>query len=200
MSPLPLPSKPGHIAPGTYQERRSSTPFIGFTADGKRVLDRASSHIHSLPHGVLAEAISRVEFGAPRFAKLVVPLGRIIGKSTCVETGPTDEIVFARRKNRYGYTRFVFDRSPIDCDSVVLVLMPACPGTNDLILITAFIGHGAEPEPWDMKATAASVEYWSHHALVWGSEPIESGTETLSCPSYWLPSCRTSRNRGGRQT
>lgn len=27
-----------------------------------------------------------------------------------------------------------------------------------------------------------TFEFWSSHALVWGSEPIVPGTETATCP------------------
>jgi len=49
------------------------------------------------------------------------------------------------------------------------------------VLITAFIGTKPEPEPWDRNATKNSEKFWSSHALVLGSEPIISGTETKEC-------------------
>ena len=53
---------------------------------------------------------------------------------------------------------------------------------DEYVLITAFIGAPAVPEPWDRNATAKSREFWDSHALVWGSEPTIPGTETSVCP------------------
>ncbi|HOZ36467.1 MAG TPA: hypothetical protein PLR18_01395 [bacterium] len=50
------------------------------------------------------------------------------------------------------------------------------------ILITAFVGGLSEPEPWDRNTTPASADFWANHALIWGCEPIVSGTETTRCP------------------
>ena len=50
------------------------------------------------------------------------------------------------------------------------------------VLLTAFIGKKAEPEPWDRSATEKSVEFWSVRALIWGHEPVVPGTETSECP------------------
>jgi hypothetical protein len=182
-----------HSKPDVHSPRRSSTSFVGVTADRNPVYDRASSHIHDLPAQLLVDAISRVVHGSGNFTKTTVNFGRTIGQSICVETGASDEIVYARRVGRYGLTRFVFDRGPVDCDSVIVILKRMTPGSDDLVLVTSFIGSRSEPEPWDFNATTASAEFWSGHALIWGSEPIESGSEAYACRDYWFPLRRTSR-------
>jgi hypothetical protein len=50
------------------------------------------------------------------------------------------------------------------------------------VLLTAYIGHRSELEPWDEGATAESRQFWATHALIWESEPIIEGTETTVCP------------------
>jgi hypothetical protein len=89
-----------------------------------------------------------------------------------------DEIVFAKRPGRFGLTRFVKNRKPEPCSKVVVILKKG--NYDEVVLVTAFVGHRPEPEPWDRNATAKSQAFWSTRALVWGSEPIVPGTETLN--------------------
>ena len=75
--------------------------------------------------------------------------------------------------------REVIHRSPEPTQKVTVILKAGDAG--DYVLITAFIGASAEPEPWDRNATPQSVAFWNSHALVWGSEPVVPGTETDRC-------------------
>ena len=110
-----------------------------------------------------------------------VDFDHIVGETTCVVTGPGDQIIFSQRPKRFGLTRFVMNRKPEPSCSVVVILKKADYG-DDYVLITAFVGEKAEPEPWDRNATEKSLAFWSTHALVWGSEPVVPGTETSICP------------------
>ena len=155
------------------------TQLVGYSKDGQSIFDRPNSH-HHLPEGLLREAISRADLGNQAFMKIRIDMGRIVGVSTCVETTSDDQIVFARRINRKGLTRFVRGRKAEDCSAIILILKRIEP--NGYLLITGFVGDSAEPEPWDEKASAQSVEFWSTHALIWGSEEIHPETETVNCP------------------
>ncbi len=106
----------------------------------------------------------------------------IVGESVCVTTELRDQIVYAQRPKRFGLTRFVKNRKPEPCKSVVVILKTADGQPGAYVLVTAFIGQKAEPEPWDRNATANSREFWNSHALVWGAEPIIEATETPVCP------------------
>ena len=89
-------------------------------------------------------------------------------------------------------TRFVKSRTPEPCSSVVVILKKADRQPGVYVLITAFIGRKAEPEPWDQRsfsqqsdpaeAERLSREFWAANALVWGSEEVFRGTETNECP------------------
>jgi hypothetical protein len=153
---------------------------LGYTKNSFAVLDRPNSHTHMAPD-LLTEVIARLEPPALPFVKLRVDLGRVVGQSICVQTGTQDAIVYARRVNRQGPTRFVCDRRPVDCHSVIVILK-ATAMPKAFILISAFIGDHAEPEPWDRNATPAAWEFWRHHALIWGAEPVVPGSETSHCP------------------
>ena len=67
------------------------------------------------------------------------------------------------------------------CDKVVVILKKD-DFEDYYVLITAFIGHRPEPEPWDRNANGNSLEFWNSRALVWGCEPTIPDTETNVCP------------------
>ena len=149
---------------------------------GEAVVNRYRPHSHNGIELLLPEALSRVEsLGRDFFVEEVV-FDHVIGETTCVTTGADDVVVFAKRPNRFGLTRFVKNRQPEPCSSVVVILKTADNQADAYVLVTAFVGHRPEPEPWDRNATANSRTFWNSHALIWGCEPIISGTETTECP------------------
>lgn len=151
---------------------------------GEDVVDRFNSHLHVDVNAILPEALEKIESQGRSFIVEEIQMGRIIGKTTCVVTKPDDQIIYAKRPKRFGYTRFVKNRQPEICSSVVVILKTA-DGEMDrgkYVLITAFVGGKSEPEPWDRNATNNSKKFWDEHALVWGSEPIIEGTEIATCP------------------
>lgn len=159
-------------------------------ASGEQVVDRYHSQIHKGAESLLPEALSRIESQGRKFFAEVVDLGRVIGENICVATSDTDEIVFAKtREFPDRMTRFVKNREPEACNSLVVILKADDKG--GYILITAFIGWGVEPHPEDWKhfvkqadssaAREMSKIFWNSHAFVWGSQEIIPGTETKIC-------------------
>lgn len=155
---------------------------VGKLGSGQIVVDRYRSHLHESVLDILSEALSRVNLTTEIFAVEQVDFDRVVGETICVATSDADEIVFAQRPRRGGLTRFVKNRQPESCSSVVLILKKTEDIDETFVLITAFIGEVAEPEPWDENATEKSVEFWNTHALVWGSEQVFWATETKICP------------------
>ena len=175
------PTQSQYPARKHYTQLQKAPPLqhLGCSTNQQPVFDRPNSH-HHLPEALLKEAISRIALGNEAFCKIRVDMGRIVGVSTCVATTDEDRICFARRLNRRGLTRFVRGRNAEACSSVILILKRIEP--RGYLLITGFVGDNAEPEPWDEKATAQSVEFWSTHALIWGSEEVAPETETTVTP------------------
>lgn len=162
-------------------ERALSTLILGTLSSGEVVVDRYPSHLHPPVADLLSEALARISAGGrPRIAE-TVDLGRIVGETSKVRTGPDDEIVFARRPLREGPTRFVRNRDPEPTQLVTVILEAAAEG-HGFVCLSAWIGGRAEPEPWDSNATVESVAFWEVHALLWGSEPVVPGTETSIRP------------------
>lgn len=157
---------------------------------GEEVVDRHRSHLHNGVERLLPDALARIESQGRKFLVEEVVFDHTIGGTTCVATAAGDQIIYAKRPGRWGYTRFVLNRTAEPCPSIVVILKAGDGG--EYILITAFIGHRPEPEPWDRRnfaqqpdpqeAERYSREFWSSHALVWGSEEVVPGTETRRCP------------------
>ena len=143
---------------------------MGRLMSGEIVIDRHNSHVH-LSGEILERALSYVHSRSRDFLVDEVYMGEPVGLSTCVETDDSDEIIYAYRPNRAGPTRFVVGRDPVPTEEITVILKRA-QDVGRMILISAWAGSKAEPEPWDRHATEASQDFWRCHALVWGSEPI----------------------------
>lgn len=147
---------------------------------GEEVVNRHRSHLHDGVYPHLPEVLGKIESGQRGFFATTIDLGRIVGNQTRVSTTSDDDIVYAQRVGRQGLSRFVKNREPEPCSTVTIILKKGDQG--EYILITAWVGTQAEPEPWDQKATAQSGAFWSKSALIFGSEPIIQGTLTTRCP------------------
>ena len=64
-------------------------------------------------------------------------LGRIVGTTNCVLTDDSDEIVYAKRKQRDSYSRFVKNRAPEATQSVVVIINKV---SDDFELWSAWCG------------------------------------------------------------
>jgi hypothetical protein len=149
---------------------------------GELVVDRPDgSHIHDLLETYLPEVFRKVNAsGRSRFGE-EVNLGRVVGSTTCVTTSAEDVIRYARRVNRLGHTRFVLNREAERC-STVFVAFEKVEDEPKYVLLTAYVGHRSEVEPWDTTATDTSRHFWDRHALLWGTEPIDEDSVTSVCP------------------
>lgn len=106
---------------------------------------------------------------------------RVIGLTDGVEIDETDELIYAKRKNRDTYTVFTKSRQPQPSRFVSVVLKRQVERTFELL--STWVGkYDSPPFPGDKNATPESIPYWSTHALVWGNQEVQSGTETTICP------------------
>jgi hypothetical protein len=172
----------GEVFPISFTLLRPQAPVMGHLATGEVVVDAANSHVATHPTvlAVLPEALGQIGGGDEQIVT-EVDLGRVIGENIRVATSDADEIVYAQRTGRRGLTRFVKNREPEDCTSVVVILRKITGGAY--VLVTAFIGTHCPAEPWDQKyADKESVPFWNSHALIWGAEEVVEDTETTECP------------------
>lgn len=157
--------------------------FLGKTNDGYRVYDRGDSHFH--PEGgltleILKEGLRKIRFSkGGDFQKHELCFKRNIGYTTCVETTNDDQIVFVYRKGREGQTPMVKNREPEESSDLTIILRKDENMVNHLTLITAFIGAGSTPEPWDRrlrknpKAKREAENFWNSHALIYNEELVD---------------------------
>lgn len=158
--------------------------LLGNLTTGEPVYDRPNSHLHEGVAGLLPEALMQIRTEGRQMIAEEVDLGRFIGITTGVETTLEDEIIFAQRVGRKGLTRFVKNREGTPTSFLTVVLQKN-QSEESYTCLTAWVGRKAEPEPWDRRATEQSVAYWRSHALLWGSEPVVQGTETIESSSYY---------------
>lgn len=155
--------------------------LIGRLSSGQAVNDRPNSHIGSEVAEFLPRVLSSLTAPSEKFSVVEVDFGdEIIGKSLCVKTCPGDKIIYAQRPKRNGLSRFVKDREPEPTNKFVVILLRG--NFDEFVLITAFFGPEAQPEPWDRAADVSALEFWNNHALIYNKTDIIPGTETCICP------------------
>lgn len=107
-------------------------------------------------------------------------MGFTVGLSDLVTTSDKDEIVYAKRTNRDKINRFVKNRVPEETSTVTMDIRK---GKDDKYFIyTVYIGKITPKSPGGEKEDPDSRDFWNKHALVWGSQDIEEGSETPICP------------------
>lgn len=102
-----------------------------------------------------------------------------VGMTDLVTTDETDEILYAKRTGRDIYTRFTKSRSQSPTSTITLWLVKS---ESSYELKSVWFGYKTPPFPGDEWETPESRPFWKTHALVWGSQPIREGTETIMCP------------------
>lgn len=170
--------------------------MLGRLADGTPVYDREDSHLlaHEEARPWLEQALARLsvaEFTDGTWAG-VCDLGQVIGVTTCVAVGPADDVLYARRHGRQGWSRFVRGRTGEPCSTLKMVLRWH-PEQKRAILRTAFVGQDSPPEPWSSGAQVSpeaylrSRHFWSEHALLWDDTTVDPAhpVHPMAPPDYW---------------
>lgn len=156
--------------------------FLGKTNNGLRVYDRLDSHFHEeggLTLGLLKEGLRKIQLmEGENFKKYELNFKRPIGHTTCVEVTSKDEVVMVYRKGRPGMTPMVKNRDPKPCEWLTIILRRDNIA-NHITLISAFIGSGSTPEPWDKRlknnprAKQRAEAFWATHALIYNEALID---------------------------
>jgi hypothetical protein len=132
-----------------------------------------STHLiaHSDVIPLLSEALAKVNIIGTVGHVLTVDMGRIVGNSICVATGPDDDIYYKTRVARRWPSRFVRGRLPIPCSSITLVFKQSGPKGSRVRVVTAFIGTPGAREEGDTSLRSESEiqeskAFWANHALI----------------------------------
>lgn len=160
--------------------------FLGKTKNGCDVYvdletSHAATHIQDTPEllGLVKGALQEIE-PTENYHEFELDMGHVIGTSDLVETSEDDEIVYAKRRNRDTYTRFVRNKDPIPTQFLTLCLEKMNDDAYNLY--STWAGPNCPSSPDSIVATPESKPFWEKHALVWGTQEVISGTETIECP------------------
>jgi hypothetical protein len=151
---------------------------IGFLGSGEEVFVPPESHYYTHPdtHDALGQALSKIDsttllVDKEGIAHIEVETERITGRSICVPITDGDKLVFAKRKPRTWYTRFVVGRKELETSMMTIVLKRQA---DKFELYTAFWGPCARREPSDPSLTPGTPEYeenfWRYRALIFPSD------------------------------
>jgi hypothetical protein len=168
---------------------------FGYTLNGIQVIvdpvnSHAATHLEDTPGlgGLLAEVLAKKEVdvyaeGDGDTMIFDMDLERPVGVSYQVPTDETDDIVYAVRKNRDTYMRFTRSRPPEPTSCVSVILKRE---TNSRYsLFSGWVGPRTPAIPGTQHATPESFDFWTTHALVWGTQEVDEASITTQCP--WTP-------------
>jgi cold shock CspA family protein len=136
-------------------------------------------HVHLELDEYLPLIIDNIKDYNNDYLEVEYELPEIVGYSDCLETNNNDEIIYAKRKGRLDYTRFVHGKSPEPSKNIFASFKKTELG---YLIITIFVGKKAAREPWDALATIDDFKFWQTHALVFRPETIIKGSELKTCP------------------
>lgn len=112
---------------------------------------------------------------------------RVIGYDKLIKVKETDEVVYAKRIHRNGYTRFVKNKEAVLTSIVVVILNQSRNNPNEYYLVTAYPGRIGFKEPQDLTISTeqeleACLDFWEQHALVFEEKSVDPSTITYKCP------------------
>lgn len=153
-----------------------TTQTIGFLGSGEEVFVSPESHYYTHPdiHEAIGPALSKIDSATllvdkDGIAHLGVETEGVAGSSICVPITEKDKLVFAKRKPRTWYTRFVVGGKEIETNLMTIVLKRQA---DKFELYTAYWGPCARREPSDPSLTPGTPEYeesvrfWEQRALI----------------------------------
>ncbi len=159
---------------------------VGQTRNGVPVYvnligSQAAKHIAQQPQ-LLTLAKEMLKQVAARGAEVSVEhdMGRLIGYNFVVATTDKDAIFYGRLLRDDVYTRFVKNGKPLSTHYLSMTLRKDSDDSYEMSDI--WIGRLNPPRPGSANETAESKPYWSNHAFVLDSQPVQLQTVTKECP------------------
>ncbi|MDQ5913442.1 MAG: hypothetical protein QG623_60 [Patescibacteria group bacterium] len=158
---------------------------LGVLQTGEFVYDRSISHLQDSAKDYTIESLSDISSEGSKTIEKEVVFKTSIGVSSLVVTGPDDDIVFARRLGRKGYSRFVRHRRGEESRTLYIKLS-RIKNESAYILVTSFIGKKTPPEPQPNSRSDKLRSFWSNHALLFDPSSIIPETLTNETPPEFL--------------
>jgi cold shock CspA family protein len=85
------------------------------------------------------------------------------GKTFACETTILDDIFYAKRKNKKGYSRFAKNKQP-GASALFTIIIRFRQGFHQVV--ASYFGPKTPAEPWDRIASPESLDFWRNHALI----------------------------------
>jgi hypothetical protein len=160
---------------------------LGTSKNGKTVWydsesSHAATHIADTPglEELAAEVTHSTELNED-YMQFHADMGRVVGTSDLVDIEPGDKVIYAKRRNRDNYSVFNMTKPPQPSSLVTVAYEIKDDGTYELV--STWIGPSDSPSfPGTERETPDSKAFWADHALAWGAQEIQPGTETEECP------------------
>ena len=162
---------------------------IAVSKNGKRIyadlgVGHAATHFADDVHllDLVREVVRAKELDSSEL-KFEYVFDRIVGECDLQVVSENDDIVYAIRRQRDRYTKFVKNKPRHQCSSVTVIIKEAHDG--DYELVSAWIGHLVPSFPKLNAAVDQDVlekQYWATHALAWGRQAVDETTVTSVCP------------------
>ncbi|NCP47286.1 hypothetical protein COW83_02660 [Candidatus Collierbacteria bacterium CG22_combo_CG10-13_8_21_14_all_43_12] len=156
------------------------TKVISCLASGEEVFVTPQSHFYSHPdtHEAVYRVLPTIDVNSLSFddsglTHTAVEVKGMEGRCLCVPVTDSDKFVYAKRKPRTWYTRFVIGREVSKTNLLTLVIKKQGDGYE---LSTSYWGPCAYPEPSDPCLSPGTPEYeisekfWRQKALVLPSD------------------------------
>jgi len=170
-----------------------------YLKSGEIVFDRMNSHIHKEAIPYINQALQQINSLNRTYITEMIDFKKDIGFDQCVKTNNDDEIIFAKRKGRANYTKYVKNRNPIICQSLTISLIKSEVNQNVYHILTAYIGKPNMDNKWLINKKIISEnqkllkqamqEFWKNHALIYNEEDIQ--TETILSEKDFVKKKRT---------
>ena len=165
------------------------------TACGGTIIIPRKTEEHLLTHpeaqDLLPEATGRVVLPQNRtFLSTEVEMGRVVGRTGCMQTTPInldDRAMFAQRVGRDRPSRVIIGDGE-ETTKVVVLAFASREEADTYVLVTSWVGSLAPKEPWDQNICNSaerqeSLRFWCTHALVWDttvmSKPFKSSWKDI---------------------
>ncbi len=160
--------------------------FLGESKNGQKVFTEVENtnvglHIIENPEllDLVSELIRQSEISGENVG-IEYDFGKVIGKTSCVETTDEDEVVYAKRKQRDSFSRFVKNRQLEDTTLVSAVFFKKEYG---YLLWSAWCGALVQTSPDSEGRMKTSEGFWRNHALVYDKELIQEDSEQADRPA-----------------
>lgn len=139
---------------------------------GEKVLILKSSHIHGASClELFKKSVVLINSENRKIITEEVEFPEIIGTTNVVKISPADKIIWAQRKGRKIFSKFVLNKKTEPTNFFSFALKRYTK--NSYLLLTCYKGKKSEKEINFCYNEQKALDFWKSHAFVWGTEIIE---------------------------